>query len=252
MGALARLPAAALAIFLGAACMSETKVPTPAAKADARAGELSARPSAPSRSGQVGLREIGTGVLLYVPESYNPAQPMPLVVMLHGAGGTAQHSLDLVQRYADKHGFLLLAPNSQESSWDIISRRSYGPDVTRIDAALEELFATYAVDLKRVAIAGFSDGASYALSLGVINGELFSHVIAFSPGFMAPTRGVGSPHVFVSHGVQDRVLPIEQCSRRLVPLLERTGYKVDYVEFPGGHVVPAELAEAAFANFVAG
>jgi len=35
---------------------------------------------------------------------------------------------------------------------------------------------------------GFSDGASYALSVGITNGDLFTHVIAFSPGFVAPAR----------------------------------------------------------------
>ena len=38
---------------------------------------------------------------------------------------------------------------------------------------------------------GFSDGASYALSLGAANGDLFTHIAAFSPGFMRPPVSVG-------------------------------------------------------------
>jgi predicted esterase len=34
-----------------------------------------------------------------------------------------------------------------------------------------------------LAVSGFSDGASYALSIGPANGDLFTHVMAFSPGF---------------------------------------------------------------------
>jgi len=52
-----------------------------------------------------------------------------------------------------------------------------------------------------VAIQGFSDGASYALSLGLTNGDLFTHVIAFSPGFAAPAEQRGRPRIYVSHGV---------------------------------------------------
>ncbi len=51
------------------------------------------------------------------------------------------------------------------------------------------------MDAGRVGIGGFSDGASYALSLGLTNGDLFTHVLAFSPGFMRPASQVGRPKV---------------------------------------------------------
>jgi phospholipase/carboxylesterase len=108
------------------------------------------------------------------------------------------------------------------------------------------------VDPGRLAVGGFSDGASYALSLGVDNGDLFSHVLAFSPGFMAPTRRAGSPRFFVSHGTRDGVLPIERCSRRIVPQLERMGYEVTYREFEGGHTVLPEIALEAVGWFTSG
>jgi predicted esterase len=65
-------------------------------------------------------------------------------------------------------------------------RGSYGPDVDFINRSLQYVFDRYTVDPARLGIAGFSDGASYALSLGLPNGDLFSHIIAFSPGFMRP------------------------------------------------------------------
>ena len=61
----------------------------------------------------------------------------------------------------------------------------------------------------------------------------FTHVLAFSPGFLAPAERVGSPRIFVSHGTRDGWLPIERCSRRIVPQLERAGYEVRYREFDG-------------------
>jgi phospholipase/carboxylesterase len=133
------------------------------------------------------------------------------------------------------------------ATWDIISDRRYGPDVRVIDQALEQVLAKCVVNPQRIAVAGFSDGASYALSVGVANGDLFRFVIAFSPGFMAPARQQGKPDIFISHGVQDQVLPIQQCSRRIVPQLRSAGYDVGYREFPDGHVVPEALASAAFA-----
>jgi phospholipase/carboxylesterase len=147
---------------------------------------------------------------------------------------------------ADETGLILLALSSREPTWDsILDRGRYGSDIAVIDRALEHTFSRWAVDPARVAVGGYSDGASYALSLGIANGDLFSDVIAFSPGFLAPTVQRGSPRIFVSHGTQDRWLPIDSCSRRIVPQLERDGYEVRYREFEGGHVVPPGIAREA-------
>ncbi len=74
---------------------------------------------------------------------------------------------------------------------------------------------------------------------------MLGQVVAFSPGFSAARQHQGRPELFVTHGVDDRVLPIARTSRRMVPALQREGYLVDYREFPGGHVVPPDLAEQA-------
>lgn len=128
----------------------------------------------------------------------------------------------------------------------------YGPDVRTVDRALARTFRGLAIDRSRLAIAGFSDGASYALSLGMANGDLFTHVIAFSPGFGAPGSRRGMPRVFMTHGLHDDVLPISATSRRILRDARRDGYDVSSHEFDGGHVVPAELAEAAVRWFLDG
>ncbi len=184
--------------------------------------------------------------LLYVPPGYRPDRPAPLVLMLHGAGGVAHHGLNPLVAHADKAGLILLAPDSRGPTWDVI-RRGYGPDITFIDRALKQTLARYAVDPTRIAIEGFSDGASYALSVGLTNGDLFTHVMAFSPGFMVPADPRGKPRVFISHGLRDEVLPIDRCSRRIAPQLERAGYDLTYREFDGPHTVPPAVSQEALA-----
>ena len=123
---------------------------------------------------------------------------------------------------------------SRGPTWDLIPNRGrYGPDVAAIDRALGQAFSRCAVDPERVGVGCHSDGASFALSLVLANGDLFSHVLAFSPGFLAPTGQRGSPRIFVSHGTRDGWLPIDSCSHRIVPRLERAGYEVRYREFDG-------------------
>jgi phospholipase/carboxylesterase len=175
------------------------------------------------------------------------------MLWLHGAGGRARAFLSSeLQAQADAAGMLLLVPTSKEYTWDVVvGRGRYGPDVAVIDRVLESTFNRYAVDPARVAVGGFSDGASYALSLGITNGDLFTHVLAFSPGFMVPAGRSGTPRVFVSHGTRDEVLPIDRCSRRIVPQLERAGYDIRYREFEGGHAVPPDVAREAMGWFVA-
>lgn len=222
--------------------------------ASAAAGRLTSRPQQrqtwPSASPGVTTIAVSKGreTLLYVPGGYSAAYPAPLAVTLHGAGGDAQYGLALLQPLAEAAGLLLLAPSSSGSTWDVI-RGGYGPDVATIDAALAQVFAAYHVDPARIALGGFSDGASYALSLGLMNGALFTHILAFSPGFLAPLRREGTPRVFISHGTQDEVLPIDRCSRRIVPQLEAAGYDLRYDEFDGPHTVPAQVARDALAWF---
>ena len=212
-------------------------------------GRLRARPgTGPPGAAPVGLRPLGFSTArdgyLYVPPAYRTERPTPLALLLHGAGEDARDGLALLREQADAAGLILLALASRGPTWDFVMG-GYGPDVAAIDGALERTFSRYAVDPARMGVGGYSDGASYALSLGITNGDLFTHVLAFSPGFMVPAGQVGSPLIFVSHGTRDGWLPIERCSRRIVPQLKRAGYDVTYREFEGEHVVPPEIGREA-------
>jgi phospholipase/carboxylesterase len=219
-------------------------------------GRLTARPGTPTRlpPPAAGLHALALhasrDTLLFVPQRLAP-EPLPLAVLLHGAGGDANRALPYLTAESEQHGFLVLVPQSHAHTWDLIVAQ-YGPDVAQLDRALARVFDQFAVDPRRLAVAGFSDGASYALSLGLLNGDLFSHVLAFSPGFALPAPPSGRPSIFISHGLHDRVLPIERCGRHVAQALMRERYAVDYVEFQGGHEVPAPIVAEAMAEWLGG
>ncbi len=63
---------------------------------------------------------------------------------------------------------------------------------------------------------------------------------------------VAGSNYYLSHGTGDRLLPIERCSRRIVPRLEREDYEVRYREFDGPHTVPGSIAHEALDWFTSG
>lgn len=237
--ALVRL--AAVASGLAAGCnLDESSAPE-----TLTGGALTARPGAggplPARgTHRLNLSET-RDALLYVPPLLPENAPVPLVVALHGNPGVADFAINWFRTLAADLGFLLMAPSSRDQTWDALVGR-FGPDVAFIDDALAATFAMCRVDPARIGLAGFSDGGSYSLALGLANGDLFPRIVSFSPGFLANVARVGVPQVYIAHGTQDPVLPIDRSSLRIVPILRNAGYEVTFREFSGGHQIYAPYA----------
>lgn len=225
-------------VAIGSACsrMSDS--------AFARNGKLTARPRDGVKTTATGQSALGLesqrDAILYIPQNASESS-LPLLVMLHGATQSAEDMFWYLGTTPDETGVVVLAPNSRDTTWDAIGG-SFGTDVEHLNRALERVFETVAIDPARVAAGGFSDGASYALSLGLINGDLFRSVIAFSPGFIVSGIPLGKPRIFVSHGTHDRILPIDRCGRRIAAGLIARGYEVNFREFDGDHEIPNDVA----------
>jgi phospholipase/carboxylesterase len=210
-------------------------------------GRLTARPKTGATttltSGALGLGAGERDGMIQMP-SAPAAGRVPLLLFLHGATQNGAGMLRRIGPAADRAGVAVLAPDSRSTTWDAI-RDGFGEDVAFLNRALEHVFGRLDVDPARVALGGFSDGASYAISLGLANGDLFPRVAAFSPGFVISAEPHGKPRFFISHGTADQILPIDQCSRVIVPRLKGMGYDVNFREFEGRHEVPAPVADEA-------
>jgi phospholipase/carboxylesterase len=183
----------------------------------------------------------------------------PLLVALHGVG-------------SNEHDLASLAPHLP-SSWTVASPRAplpYGPgfswyplaqpgspDPTHVDTAVEALLAwvdEVAVDHDRVALLGFSQGASIALQSLRHRPDGFAFAVALS-GFVPPAIGADGiddrdravaavrPRVFVGHGDRDPVIPPSATARTSVWAAEHTD--VTDLEYPGlAHgIAQQELAD---------
>jgi len=229
------------AAILLLSCVSCTAAP-------ATKAHITARPTKPNAACTPGLRPLGLASerdgQFFVPKSAASAKGLRLVVFLHGATQGSWLGIEALRDVAEREGFLLLSPDSRAMSWDAI-RGDFGPDIDFLNRALESVFRQCPVDPGKIALAGFSDGATYALSLGLANGDLFKRIIAFSPGFVVPAGTTGKPLIFISHGTRDRILPIDQTSRRIVEDLQGKGYNVVFREFDGPHTMTHDIIDQA-------
>lgn len=235
-------------LLAGCDALKSVSDPTPPPSSDP---VLSARVTAPKGTVATGttvpLSNPYSEAFLYLPASYQPATPISLLLLLHDEHSSSYATLQQFMPAADAAGLALLSLDSFGSTWDIMSTGYYGPDVIFINQALLATFAVVNVDPARVAIGGFSSGATYALAIGRTNGNLFSHVISFSAGGIEPYTSRGMPKFFLAQGLNDQVFDITQTGRFLNQQLLAAGYSVDYVEFDGGHELPNVILQQAIA-----
>ena len=197
---------------------------------------------------RLGISDTDRDGILYVPKAYTPGVPMAVLMMLHGFGGAAESARSLYP-LAEEFGVILIAPESRGLTWGQ-SIPGFDADVRYLGPAYRYVAGILDLDPEHVALGGVSDGAGYALSMGLAYGNAFGHVMVFSGGIMAPFRKQGKPRLFFAHGINDEQMPIGRTARVFVPQLKAEGYDVTYHEYAGGHRVPPEEIREAFKWFV--
>jgi phospholipase/carboxylesterase len=129
---------------------------------DHRHGILRWRPAHANHRGEAralgpGISPFGLGAgrdgLVLIPGAAVPDEPRPLIIMFHGAGGSASQAISILAEQAESRCILVLAPDSRGRTWDVI-QDEYGPDVTFLDRALEVVFREYTINISRIALAG--------------------------------------------------------------------------------------------------
>ena len=246
-----------LALLIAAGLGAVSVAPASAAGPELATPPPAAAPASPEK--RSGVLTLAGGAFAYLPKGLTGA-PAPLLIAFYGAGGQASDVLTSFRADADRDGFVLLIPTSKAGTWDMIedlkSRLGiemkvtprYGKDLKALDVALADLFAKVAIDPKRIGMMGFSDGATYALSVGTANPQLFSTVIAFSPGPVFLGKSGPAQRIFISHGEQDEVLPYSY-TRGIVARIRVRKIPLVFESFKGGHTVPKDIHAKAIAYF---
>ncbi len=156
---------------------------------------------------------------LHVPEAVasDALGRVPLVVMLHGRGGTGPGMAALTgfDAVADEHGFIVVYPSGVDNQWNYVEGiPGYAievPDVAFLRALVGHLEERLPVDDERVYVGGFSNGGYMAQRLACDAADLFAafaSVGAAGFGGQPGICGEGGPvSLLFMHGTHDRVVP---------------------------------------------
>jgi polyhydroxybutyrate depolymerase len=126
---------------------------------------------------------------IYIPPVFSKAKSMPMVIALHGGGGTGERMEDLTlekfNRLADKEGFFVVYPDGIERHWNdgrkevkYSAHKKNIDDVGFISALIDSLAKEFNIDTKRVYVTGMSNGAMMSHRLGC---ELSDKIAAIAP-----------------------------------------------------------------------
>lgn len=170
-------------------------------------------------------------------------RPRGLIVVFHGAGGSASEGLFVFRGAWNVPGLALVAPAALGNTWSALHQKK-DRDLETVNRSLAEAWRRCRIDRRRVAVGGFSDGATYALAMGLQNGDVFRSVLALSPGGLLDVERRGKPRVFIANGTRDDVLPVDR-SDAAVRTLRSSGYPVTYERFGGGHQVTPAISGTA-------
>ena len=185
---------------------------------------------------------------VYIPKSYKSSTKTPVLMMLHGFSGTSQ-SVRYAFPLAEEFGIIVIAPESRNQTWGQ-SAPGFDPDMKYLSPMFSEVTSFLNIDRAKVGVGGISDGATYALSMGLGYGDTFTHLLIYSEGIPIPYRRQGKPRIFIAHGINDAQMPIDRTSRRFVPQFKQDGYDVTYREYEGGHGPPSPIIREGFEWFV--
>ena len=191
---------------------------------------------------------------LFVPSSYRPGQPTPLVVDLHGLSITPLQQIlfDGTTDFAERHGFIVLAPIGFNLSAWWGSRPGTPVETAQINPATQTRYTTgelaeldtmtlirqirerYTIDADRIYLMGHSMGGAGTYYLGGKYSDMWAGLapIAGAGGITAETaERFRSLPMLVMHGDKDSIVNVAG-SRRTAMALQSVGAQHIYLEFP--------------------
>ena len=185
----------------------------------------------------------------YVPKAYTGSKPFPLIIALHGLGGTEDSFFDNygagLPPLAESHGYILATPLGYRVDgsygWglgtppaDPAVRRTQDFSEQDVMQVLQRMRQLYKIDESRIYLMGHSMGGIGTWKVAPKYPDIWAAIAPISgngnPAVLEKLRGV--PEIIV-HGDADPTVPVTG-SRTMVAKLKELGIEHKYIEVPGG------------------
>jgi poly(3-hydroxybutyrate) depolymerase len=176
---------------------------------------------------------------MYVPTNYTAAKAFPLVVALHGLGGTEDSMFGAaykVSEQAAQRGYIAVAPlgyriDGGYGRGDTRRAQLSEQDVMEVLAIVRK---QYNIDNKRIYLVGHSMGGGGTWELGARYANIWAAIAPISgPANLPAVEKLRHMPVLAVHGDADTVVLVD-ASRSMVAALKKQDTEVKYIEVPGG------------------
>lgn len=217
----------------------------------------------PPPTGEVRLEQGASSAILLTPDAIDPTRRYPLFTVLHGAGRREEALAKAYRAAANARRAFFLVPRSVEPTWDLIAGGERD-DLDFLEYAYDLIYRRYPIDPLQQSLIGYSDGASYALSVGLSNAEMFSALMVWAAGFVVldpPTTAAfradglpaSKPRIYLEYGTHDQLFDFQTVALPMRENLERSGFDVTFSVDEGGRHMPSgsfhtEVLDWYFAN----
>ena len=185
-------------------------------------------------------------VRMLAPVAVKQNKPLPLVIALHGAGGSEN-------MFFDTYGYGTIAQLCEQRGWLLVSPRGTGMKPERVAEMIDAVAQLYPVDTKRVFVIGHSMGAGQAVAAAQLNPEKFAAVAVLGGGggIRNPSEALKKLPFFIGIGTEDFAL---KNAKGLNEGLQKAEVKqINYREYPDiEHLIIVQVAlKDVFAFFAA-
>lgn len=161
---------------------------------------------------------------IHIPQSFDKTKPTPLVIVLHGGGGSGRAMVALTlggfNTLSEREGFIVVYPDGIGKHWNdgreglrYRAHREKIDDVGFISALIDHLVKEFNIDKKRVYVTGMSNGAIMSYLLACKLSERIAAIAAVAglipknlPLHCSPSRPIS---VLIINGVEDPLVPWE-------------------------------------------
>jgi phospholipase/carboxylesterase len=183
------------------------------------------------------------GFSAYIPSTYDPGSPTPVIFALHGGSGHGRLFLTNWISESRTRNMIIVAPTAMGSTWSLMEPEI---DSDNLRTILARMADRWNIDRGHMLLRGMSDGGTFTLLSGLADDSPFTHLAPVAASFhpmllaMAEPRRLTRLPIHLSHGALDWMFPVSM-ARTAHRMLAAAGAAITYREIADlSHAYPRD------------